>query len=82
MSTTLRCGFVGDSLTKQPRARRDGRFHRRVIAGRHLMGDDAEPRQVCGTKLAAAMVTLVEKNDLVAGVQLGQQQGRRRPPCR
>ena len=70
----LKCGLVGDSLTKQPRLRRDGRFHRVVIAGLHLHRLHAEPRQVLRAELAAAMVTLVEEDHFVAGVELGHQQ--------
>ena len=73
-STTLRCGFVGDSLTSSLRLRRDRRFHRVVVAGLHLPRDHAEPRQVLGAELAAAVITLVEEDHLVAGVQLGHQQ--------
>ena len=35
---------------------------------------DAEPREVLRAELAAAMVTFIEKNHLVAGVELGHQQ--------
>ena len=61
-STTLRCGLVGDSLTSSLRLRRDRRFHRLVVAGLHLPRDDAEPRQVLGAELAAAVITLVEED--------------------
>ncbi len=59
---------------QQSRARRDGRFHRVVVAGRHLPRRDAEPRQMLGAELAAAVITLVEEDHLVAGVELGHQQ--------
>ena len=66
---------IGRRLADQQlRPGRDGRFHRVVIAGRHLARDDAEARQVLRAELAAAVVTLVEEDDLVAGVQLGHQQ--------
>ena len=40
----------------------------------HLPRHHAEPRQVLGAELAAAVVALVEEDDLVAGVELGHQQ--------
>jgi hypothetical protein len=65
--------LVGDSLTSSF-VGRDRRRHRFVVAGGHLPRDDAEPRQVLRAELAAAVVTLVEKDHLVAGVQLGHQE--------
>ncbi len=46
--------------------RRDRRFHRVVVAGWHLARRHAEPRQVLGAELAAAVITLVEEDHLVA----------------
>ena len=66
---------IGGRLAdEQPRLGRDRRFHRVVIAGPHLHGLHAESRQVLGAKLAAAVVTLVEEDHFVAGIELGHQQ--------
>ena len=73
-STQLKCGLVGDSLTSSRVLRRDGGLHRLVVAGLHLPRRHAEPRQVLRAELAAAVVTLVEEDHLVAGVELGHQQ--------
>ena len=49
-STTLKCGFVGDSLTSSRVLVVDGRFHRVVVAGLDLARDDAESRQVLANR--------------------------------
>src|SRR5690242_6727557 len=66
---------IGGRLTHQePCVRRDGGFHRVVVAGPDLARGDAEPREVLRTELPAAVITLIEENYLVASVQLGHEQ--------
>ena len=50
---------------EEPRPGRDRRLHRVVVARRHLTESDAESREVPPAELAAAMVALVEEDDLV-----------------
>ena len=59
---------------QQLRLGRDRRFHRVVVAGLHLPRRHAEPRQVLRAELAAAVITLVEEDHFVAGVELRHQQ--------
>ena len=70
----LRCGFVGRLADEQPGVGRDGGFHRVVVAGLHLNGFHAEAGHVLRAEFAAAMITLVEEDDFVAGVELGHQE--------
>ena len=60
----------GRFADQQPGLAIDGRFHGVVVAGRHLARDDAEPRHVLRAELAAAVVTLVEEDHLVAAFSL------------
>ena len=65
------CGRLAD---EELRPRRDRRFHRGVVAGLHLAEPDAESRQVLPTELAAAVVALVEEDNLVSCADVGHQQ--------
>jgi len=67
-------GIGGRFADQEPGARMDGRFHAVVIAGRDLVRDDAELAQMLDAELARAMVALVEQDDLIARLQLRQQQ--------
>jgi len=52
----------------------DRRFHRTHVTGLDLMGHDTKSRQMLDTKLAAAVIALIEKNDLVARRKLAHEQ--------
>ncbi len=64
----------GRFADQQSRPLVDRRFHRVVIARLDLVGHDAESRHVLDAEFATAMVTLVEENHFVTGVELRHQQ--------
>ena len=63
-------GFADDELGPG----RDRRLHRRVVAGGHLAEHHAKSSQMLAAEFTAAVVALVEKDDLLAGIQMGHQQ--------
>ena len=53
---------------------RDRRLHRRVVAGRHFAEHHAKSGEMLAAELPAAVVALIEEDDLLAGIQMGHQQ--------